>query len=164
MGFGKMIKYATFMGGGGTGGGGTGGGDEWELLWDKTFTSDDVGTVKWEFTLEKPCTEITVIAENLLSNLSMGFYIEVNNQRITPNCPYRTNTDKVNNMQVFCEYKGGIWQCVYQNYDFDVGSFQNVRGYVGKMLEPGKAEKITIAQSAVSDYQVYDGRMRVFIR
>lgn len=136
---------------------------DWRLIGTKTFSEEDLGTAQFDFNCNS-CTEFFICDDNLLSNQDMGYSILINGVRMSVNHKVRT-TSGTRHREVSLEYKGNRWCEKYISYDYDVLGVQNVQGVIGKKNTGiGVANKISISQSAVQDYQIYSGTIEIWGR
>lgn len=142
-----------------------GGGGEWTLLWDHTFSSADVGTAYWEWNVTG-ITEISVRTWGLLSNQTMGWQLKVNGASLTNNVAVR-NTEGVRHQIIHAIFAGAHWITRISTYDYDAmsaSSLNNTASPTGANMGDGKAQTIQFAQSAVQDYQIYSGQVKIWVR
>lgn len=142
------------------------GGDEmkdWKLIGTKSFSEEDFGTTKFDFDCNG-CTEFFICDDNLLSNQDMGYNILINGVSMSVNHKVRT-TNGTRHREVSLEYKGNRWCEKYVSYDYDTLGGQNVQGVIGKKNTGiGVANKISISQSNIQDYQIYSGTVEIWGR
>ena len=142
-----------------------GGGGEWTLLWDHTFSESDVGTAYWEWNVTD-ITEISVRTWGLLSNQTMGWQLKVNGASLTNNVAVR-NTDGIKHQIIHAIFAGAHWITRISTYDYDAmsaSSLNNTASPTGANMGDGKAQTIQFAQSAVQDYQIYSGQVKIWVR
>ena len=142
-----------------------GGGGEWTLLWDHTFSESDVGTAYWEWNVTD-ITEISVRTWGLQSNQTMGWQLKVNGVSLTNNVAVR-NTDGIKHQIIHAIFAGAHWITRISTYDYDAmsaSSLNNTASPTGANMGDGKAQTIQFAQSAVQDYQIYSGQVKIWVR
>lgn len=142
-----------------------GGGGEWTLLWEHTFSESDVGTAYWEWNVTD-ITEISVRTWGLQSNQTMGWQLKVNGVSLTNNVAVR-NTDGIKHQIIHAIFAGAHWITRISTYDYDAmsaSSLNNTASPTGANMGDGKAQTIQFAQSAVQDYQIYSGQVKIWVR
>ena len=142
-----------------------GGGGEWTLLWEHTFSESDVGTAYWEWNVPD-ITEISVRTWGLQSNQTMGWQLKVNGASLTNNVAVR-NTDGIKHQIIHAIFAGAHWITRISTYDYDAmsaSSLNNTASPTGANMGDGKAQTIQFAQSAVQDYQIYSGQVKIWVR
>lgn len=142
-----------------------GGGREWTLLWEHTFSESDVGTAYWEWNVPD-ITEISVRTWGLQSNQTMGWQLKVNGASLTNNVAVR-NTDGIKHQIIHAIFAGAHWITRISTYDYDAmsaSSLNNTASPTGANMGDGKAQTIQFAQSAVQDYQIYSGQVKIWVR
>ena len=142
-----------------------GGGREWTLLWEHTFSESDVGTAYWEWNVPD-ITEISVRTWGLQSNQTMGWQLKVNGARLTNTVAAR-NTDGIKHQIIHAIFAGAHWITRISTYDYDAmsaSSLNNTASPTGANMGDGKAQTIQFAQSAVQDYQIYSGQVKIWVR
>ena len=142
-----------------------GGGREWTLLWEHTFSESDVGTAYWEWNVPD-ITEISVRTWGLQSNQTMGWQLKVNGVSLTNNVAVR-NTDGIKHQIIHAIFAGAHWITRISTYDYDAmsaSSLNNTASPTGANMGDGKAQTIQFAQSAVQDYQIYSGQVKIWVR
>lgn len=136
---------------------------EWKLIGTKSFSEEDFGTAQFDFNCNS-CTEFFICDDNLLSNQDMGYRLLINDVEISFNHKVRT-TSGARHREVSLEYKGNRWCEKYVSYDYDTLGGQNVQGVIGKKNTGiGVANKISILQSNIQDYQIYSGTIEIWGR
>lgn len=141
------------------------GGGEWALLWEHTFSESDVGTAYWEWNVTD-ITEISVRTWGLQSNQTMGWQLKVNGVSLTNNVAVR-NTDGIKHQIIHAIFAGAHWITRMSTYDYDAmsaSSLNNTASPTGANMGDGKAQTIQFAQSAVQDYQIYSGQVKIWVR
>ena len=142
-----------------------GGGGEWTLLWEHTFSESDVGTAYWEWNVPD-ITEISVRTWGLQSNQTMGWQLKVNGANLTNNVAVR-DTDGIKHQIIHAIFAGAHWITRISTYDYDAmsaSSLNNTASPTGANMGDGKAQTIQFAQSAVQDYQIYSGQVKIWVR
>ena len=142
-----------------------GGGGEWTLLWEHTFSESDVGTAYWEWNVPD-ITEISVRTWGLQSNQTMGWQLKVNGANLTNNVAVR-DTDGIKHQIIHAIFAGAHWITRISTYDYDAmsaSSLNNTASPTGANMGDGKAQTIQFAQSAVKDYQIYSGQVKIWVR
>ena len=142
-----------------------GGSGEWTLLWEHTFSESDVGTAYWEWNVTD-ITEISVRTWGLQSNQTMGWQLKVNGVSLTNNVAVR-NTDGIKHQIIHAIFAGAHWITRISTYDYDAmsaSSLNNTASPTGANMGDGKAQTIQFAQSAVQDYQIYSGQVKIWVR
>lgn len=136
---------------------------DWRLIGTKTFSKEDLGTARFDFNCDS-CTEFFICDDNLLSNQTMGYNIKINDVLMSVNHNVKTETG-IRHREVSLEYKGNRWCEKFASYDYDVLLNQSVQYIIGKKNTGiGVANKITILQSNVQDYQIYSGTIEIWGR
>lgn len=142
------------------------GGDEmkdWKLIGTKSFSEEDFGTTKFDFDCNG-CTEFFICDDNLLSNQDMGYSILINDVEMSVNHRVRT-TSGIRHREVSLDYKGNRWCEKFASCDYDALLNQNVQYIIGKKNTGiGVANKISISQSNVQDFQIYSGTIEIWGR
>ena len=136
---------------------------EWKLIGTKTFSEEDLGTSKFDFDCNG-CTEFFICDDNLLSNQDMGYSIQINDVAISANHKVRT-TNGIRRREISLEYKGNRWceNCV--SFDYEALTLVNLQTVMGKKNTGiGVANKISITQSTIRDYQIYSGTIEIWGR
>lgn len=136
---------------------------EWKLIGTKKFSESDLGTRKFDFECSG-CTEFFICDDNLISNQSMGYRFMINDVEMSVNHHVMTKTGELHR-EVSIELKGNRWCEMTAYYDYAALGLQNVQYVIGKKnTDIGVANKISILQSAVEDYQIYDGTIEIWGR
>lgn len=136
---------------------------DWRLIGTKTFSKEDLGTARFDFNCDS-CTEFFICDDNLLSNQTMGYNIKINDVLMSVNHNVRTETG-IRHREVSLEYKGNRWCEKIASCDYDALLNQSVQYIIGKKNTGiGVANKITILQSNVQDYQIYSGTIEIWGR
>lgn len=136
---------------------------DWRLIGTKTFSKEDLGTARFDFNCDS-CTEFFICDDNLLSNQTMGYNIKINDVLMSVNHNVKTETG-IRHREVSLEYKGNRWCEKFASYDYDALLNQSVQYIIGKKNTGiGVANKITILQSNVQDYQIYSGTIEIWGR
>ena len=136
---------------------------EWKLIGTKTFSEEDLGTSKFDFDCNG-CTEFFICDDNLLSNQDMGYSIQINDVAMSVNHKVRT-TNGIRHREISLEYKGNRWceNCV--SFDYEALTLVNLQTVIGKKNTGiGVANKISIMQSLIQDYQIYSGTIEIWGR
>lgn len=136
---------------------------DWRLIGTKTFSKEDLGTAQFDFNCDS-CTEFFICDDNLLSNQTMGYNIKINDVSMSVNHNVRTGIG-IRHREISLEYKGNRWCEKYVSCDYDAVVEQNARDIIGKKNTGiGVANKISIFQSLVQDYQIYSGTIEIWGR
>ena len=136
---------------------------DWRLIGTKTFSKEDLGTARFDFNCDS-CTEFFICDDNLLSNQTMGYNIKINDVLMSVNHNVKTQTG-IRHREASLEYKGNRWCEKFASYDYDALLNQSVQYIIGKKNTGiGVANKITILQSNVQDYQIYSGTIEIWGR
>lgn len=124
-----------------------------------------MGTAYWEWNVPD-ITEISVRTWGLQSNQTMGWQLKVNGASLTNNVAVR-NTDGIKHQIIHAIFAGAHWITRISTYDYDAmsaSSLNNTASPTGANMGDGKAQTIQFAQSAVQDYQIYSGQVKIWVR
>lgn len=136
---------------------------DWRLIGTKNFSEEDLGTAQFDFNCNN-CTELFICDDNLLSDQTMGYNIKINDVSMSLNHGVRTGTG-IRHREISLEYKGNRWCEKYVSSDYDGLIEQNARDIIGKRNTGiGVANKISICQSNIQDYQIYSGTIEIWGR
>lgn len=136
---------------------------EWKLIGTKTFSEEDLGTSKFDFDCNG-CTEFFICDDNLLSNQTMGYNIQINDAYMSVNHNVKQESG-IRHREISLEHKGNRWceNCV--SFDYETLAFTNPQTVMGKKNTGiGVANKISITQSKIQDYQIYSGTIEIWGR
>lgn len=136
---------------------------EWKLIGTKTFSEEDLGTSKFDFDCNG-CTEFFICDDNLLSNQTMGYSIQINDAYMSVNHNVKQESG-IRHREISLEHKGNRWceNCV--SFDYETLAFTNPQTVMGeKNTGIGVANKISITQSKIQDYQIYSGTIEIWGR
>lgn len=136
---------------------------DWRLIGTINFSEEDSGTAQFDFNCNS-CTEFFICDDNLLSNQTMGYNIKINDVLMSLNHNVRTEIG-IRHREISLEYKGNRWCEKYVSCDYDALVEQNARDIIGKKNTGiGVANKISISQSLIQDYQIYSGTIEIWGR
>ena len=136
---------------------------EWTLIGTKSFSEEDLGTSKFDFDCNG-CTEFFICDDNLLSNQTMGYNIQINDVIISMNHKVKQESG-TRHREISLEYKGNRWCENCTSFDYETLALAPLQTVMGKKNTGiGVANKISIIQSNIQDYQIYSGTIEIWGR
>lgn len=148
-------------------GGSSGGSKEWTLIFDKSFTDEDLSTVSYSFDVndaEEVFVTLDSDGASAMSSETMGMNVKINEKIVSGNVGYKKDASQ-RHFRGYFKYVGDLWVGFMSENDYSGGATVNIINYIEPATKNvGKCKKITISQSLIQDYRIKYGTLKIYVR